>query len=59
MCKVKNFIFDPVLVTKKLRPLQAKIKYQSAQYKSLLHEISSLQLSKLSNLFQLNHITIF
>ena len=37
MCKVKNFIFDPVLVTKKLRPLQAKIKYQSAQYKSLLY----------------------
>ena len=30
MCKIKYFICDPVSVTKKLRPLQAKIKYQSA-----------------------------
>ena len=29
MCKIKHFICDPVSVTK-LRPLQAKIKYQSA-----------------------------
>ena len=29
MCKIKYFICDPVSVTKKLRPLQAKIKYQS------------------------------
>ena len=29
-CKIKYFICDPVSVTKKLRPLQAKIKYQSA-----------------------------
>ena len=30
MCKTKYFICDPVLVTKKMGPLQAKIKYQSA-----------------------------
>ena len=30
MCKTKYFICDPVSVTKKLRPLQTKIKYQSA-----------------------------
>ena len=30
MCKIKFFICDPVSVTKKLRPLQAKIKYQCA-----------------------------
>ena len=30
MCKIKYFTCDPVSVTKKLRPLQAKIKYQSA-----------------------------
>ena len=29
ICKIKHFICDPVLVTKKLRPLQAKIKYQN------------------------------
>ena len=27
MCKIKYFIRDPVSVTKKLRPLQAKTKY--------------------------------
>ena len=30
MCKIKYFICDPVSVTKKLRPFQAKIKYQCA-----------------------------
>ena len=30
MCKTKYFICDPVSVIKKLRPLQAKIKNQSA-----------------------------
>ena len=32
MCKIKYFICDPVSVTKKLRPFQAKIKYQLALY---------------------------
>ena len=31
MRKIKYFICDPVSVTKKLRPLQAKIKYQCAR----------------------------
>ena len=30
MCNIKYFICDPVSVTKKLRPSQAKIKYQCA-----------------------------
>ena len=30
MCKIRYFICDPVSVTKKFRPLQAKIKYQCA-----------------------------
>ena len=30
MYKIEYFICDPVLVTKKFQPFQAKIKYQSA-----------------------------
>ena len=33
LCNIKYFICDPVSVTKKLRPLEAKIKYQIKQFK--------------------------
>ena len=36
MCKIKYFICGLVSMTKKLRPLQAKIKYQCAHNKSII-----------------------
>ena len=39
MCKIKYFICDPISVAKKLRPLQAKIKYQNIKV-FLLEEVA-------------------
>ena len=43
ICKIKYFICDPVSVTKKLRPLQAKIKYQSICYINILKYLFLLE----------------
>ena len=52
MCKIKYFICDPVSVTKKLRPLQAKIKYQCAHNydKLVLHCVNDVKRCAILNI---------
>ena len=58
MCNIKYFICDPVSVTKKLRPLQAKIKYQcelkKIKYLFLLEKVAITGVT--NKIFNLAHL---